>query len=246
MSAQNTSTLTDEPLSPRARATLDASQARGAATGGPGDVGHPPALPPDKPGDKEIAASTPATHRSAGAPGQHERPLRFLIVGAGAVGGLIAARLAGSGYHVTVLALPRSAARLREDGLRIASGDGTSVLRPTVVTAGELTSGYDAIVLAVKSDGLDGAMADIEPAVKPPTVIIPFLNGMAHVEALTGRFGPNSRSSWGNSTARRAPVSTGSRRPSRTPGQTSPCPGTSSMRCGPNGCSSPASAPSPR
>jgi len=35
MSAQNTSTLTDEPLSPRARATLDASQARGAATGGP-------------------------------------------------------------------------------------------------------------------------------------------------------------------------------------------------------------------
>jgi 2-dehydropantoate 2-reductase len=189
MSAQNTSTLTDEPLSPRARATLDASQARGAATGGPGDVGHPPALPPDKPGDKEIAASTPATHRSAGAPGQHERPLRFLIVGAGAVGGLIAARLAGSGYHVTVLALPRSAARLREDGLRIASGDGTSVLRPTVVTAGELTSGYDAIVLAVKSEGLDGAMADIEPAVKPPTVIIPFLNGMAHVEALTGRFG---------------------------------------------------------
>ena len=189
MSAQNTSTLTDEPLSPRARATLDASQARGAATGGPGDVGHLPALPPDKPGDKEIAASTPATHRSAGAPSQHERPLRFLIVGAGAVGGLIAARLTGAGYHVTVLALPRSAARLREDGLRIASGDGTSVLRPTVVTAGELTSGYDAIVLAVKSEGLDGAMADIEPAVKPPTVIIPFLNGMAHVEALTGRFG---------------------------------------------------------
>ena len=36
----------------------------------------------DEPGDKEIAASTPATHRSADAPGQHEKPLRFLIVGA--------------------------------------------------------------------------------------------------------------------------------------------------------------------
>jgi len=57
------------------------------------------------------------------------------------------------------------------------------------VTAGELTSGYDAIVLAVKSEDLAGVMADIAPAVKPPTVIIPFLNGMAHVEALTGRFG---------------------------------------------------------
>jgi len=67
--------------------------------------------------------------------------LRFLIVGAGAVGGLIAARLTDAGYDVTVLALPRSAARLREGGLRIASGDGTRVLRPAVVTAGELTSG---------------------------------------------------------------------------------------------------------
>ena len=61
MSAQNTSTLKGEPLSPRARASLNAPQARGAATGGPGDLGHLPALPPDKPGDKEIAGSTPAT-----------------------------------------------------------------------------------------------------------------------------------------------------------------------------------------
>jgi 2-dehydropantoate 2-reductase len=116
-------------------------------------------------------------------------PLRFLIVGAGAVGGLIAARLTSAGHDVTVLARPRSAARLREGGLRIASQDATSVLRPAVVTADELTSGYDAIVLAVKSDDLDGAMADIAPAVQPPAVIIPFLNGMAHVEPLTDRFG---------------------------------------------------------
>lgn len=131
-----------------------------------------------------------AAHRSAGAPGQQEKPLRFLIAGAGAVGGFVAARLAGAGQHVTVLALPRSAARLRADGLRIASGDATSVLRPAVVTAAELAPGYDAIVLAVKSDALDGAMADIEPAVQPPAVIIPFLNGIAHVDALTSRFGP--------------------------------------------------------
>jgi 2-dehydropantoate 2-reductase len=44
-------------------------------------------------------------------------------------------------------------------------------------------------VLAVKSDDLGGVMAAIEPAVKPPAVIIPFLNGMAHVEPLTCRFG---------------------------------------------------------
>jgi 2-dehydropantoate 2-reductase len=116
--------------------------------------------------------------------------MRFLIAGAGAVGGFVAARLVGAGYAVTVLARPRSAARLREDGLRIADGDGTRVVRPAVVTAGELTAGYDAIMLAVKSDDLGEVMADIAPAVRPPAVIIPFLNGMAHVEPLTGRFGP--------------------------------------------------------
>jgi 2-dehydropantoate 2-reductase len=121
--------------------------------------------------------------------GQQGTPLRFLVVGAGAVGGFVGARLADAGHDVTMLVRPRRAARLRDEGLRIASREGTSLLRPSVVTAGELTSGYDAIVLAVKSDDLEGAMADIEPAVKPPAVIIPFLNGMAHVDALTGRFG---------------------------------------------------------
>jgi 2-dehydropantoate 2-reductase len=126
-------------------------------------------------------------HRLTDAPGQQE-PVRFLIVGAGAVGGFLAARLTGAGHHVTVLARPGSAARLRAGGLRIVSQAGTTVLRPAVVTAEQLASGYDAIVLAVKSEDLEGAMADIEPAVRQ-AVIVPFLNGMAHVEALTGRFG---------------------------------------------------------
>jgi 2-dehydropantoate 2-reductase len=115
--------------------------------------------------------------------------VRFLITGAGAVGGFVAARLADAGHDVTILVRPHSAARLRDDGLRLASQSEVRVVRPSVVTAGELASGYDAIVLAVKSEDLDGVMADIEPAVKPPAVILPFLNGMAHVEPLVGRFG---------------------------------------------------------
>ena len=109
--------------------------------------------------------STQNTTASRQEPGQHAEPLRFLIVGAGAVGGFVAARLAGAGHHVTVLALPRSAERLRAGGLRVASQDGTSVLRPAVVTADQLTPGYGAIVLAVKS-ATARAMADIEPAVR--------------------------------------------------------------------------------
>jgi 2-dehydropantoate 2-reductase len=116
--------------------------------------------------------------------------MRFLVAGAGAVGGFVAGRLADAGHDVTVLVRPHRAARLGEEGLRIASGEGTRVLRPSVVTAGELKAGNDAIVLAVKSDDLGGLMDDIEPAVRPPTAIVPFLNGIAHVDLLVGRFGP--------------------------------------------------------
>ncbi len=114
--------------------------------------------------------------------------MRFLIAGPGAVGGFVAARLADGGQDVTVLARPHRAGLLRDNGLRLASQGGIRTVRTPVVTADELGSGYDAIVLAVKSSDLDSVMDDIGPAAKQSTVI-PFLNGIAHVETLVGRFG---------------------------------------------------------
>ena len=118
--------------------------------------------------------------------------MRFLIAGAGAVGGFVGARLADAGQDVTVLARPHRAPELREHGLRVTGPDGTRTAWPAVVTAGQLTPGYDAIVLAVKSESgiLGQVMEDIAPAVTPPAMIVPFLNGMAHLERLTARFSP--------------------------------------------------------
>jgi 2-dehydropantoate 2-reductase len=115
--------------------------------------------------------------------------MRFLIAGPGAVGGCVAARLADGGQDVTVLARPHRAGLLRDNGLRLSSQGGIRTVRTPVVTADELGSGYDAIVLAVKSSDLDSVMDDIGPAAQQSTLILPFLNGIAHVEALVGRFG---------------------------------------------------------
>ncbi len=115
--------------------------------------------------------------------------MKFLIAGPGAVGGFVAARLADGGQDVTVLARPHRAAQLRDSGLRLASQSGIRTVRTAVVTADELGTGYDAIVLAVKSSALHSVMDDIGPAATPSAVILPFLNGIAHVEALVGRFG---------------------------------------------------------
>jgi 2-dehydropantoate 2-reductase len=116
--------------------------------------------------------------------------MRFLIAGPGAVGGFVAARLAEGGHDVTVLARPRRAGQLRDQGLRLAGRDGIRAVRTGVVTAAEVRSGYDVIVLAVKSSDLGSVMDDIAPAAKGRAMILPFLNGIAHVDALVGRFGP--------------------------------------------------------
>ena len=80
--------------------------------------------------------------------------MRFLIAGAGAVGGFVGARLTDAGQDVTVLVRPHRVAELRENGLRVTGPAGTRTARPSVVTADQLTPGYDAIVLATKSADL--------------------------------------------------------------------------------------------
>jgi 2-dehydropantoate 2-reductase len=114
--------------------------------------------------------------------------MRILVAGAGATGGWFGARLAQAGRDVTFLVRPARAAVLRERGLRLTGVD-DEIVTPQTVTADEFDGPYDAVLLAVKSLGLEQALDDIAPAVGPNTVVVPFLNGMAHMDALGDRFG---------------------------------------------------------
>ncbi len=113
---------------------------------------------------------------------------RVLVVGAGATGGWFGARLALAGRDVTFLVRPGRAALLRERGLRLAGLD-DEVLEPALVTADAAGGPYDVVLLAVKATALDQALDDLAPAVGPQTVVVPFLNGIAHVDVLRARFG---------------------------------------------------------
>jgi 2-dehydropantoate 2-reductase len=115
--------------------------------------------------------------------------MRVLIVGAGAVGGFLAARLADAGDDVAVLVRAARVDGLRRDGVRVREGSATKTYRPGALTAPELKPEFDLVVLAVKSDAIDGAIDDAAPAVGPSTAVLPFLNGMRHVEPLVSRFG---------------------------------------------------------
>jgi 2-dehydropantoate 2-reductase len=115
--------------------------------------------------------------------------LKILIVGAGAVGGYFGARLAAAGRDVTFLVRPNRAAALRAQGLQVKSPLGDLTLQPKLVIAEDLSGPFQLIFLSVKAYALEAAMKDFAPAVGPNSVILPVLNGMAHMARLEARFG---------------------------------------------------------
>jgi 2-dehydropantoate 2-reductase len=116
--------------------------------------------------------------------------MRILVIGAGAVGGYFGGRLAQAGRDVTFLVRPRRAAELRQNGLTILSPLGDwRVAAPQLATADNLGGTYDLILLSCKAYDLESAMESFGAAVGPETVILPLLNGMKHIEALSARFG---------------------------------------------------------
>ncbi|MDF2267610.1 2-dehydropantoate 2-reductase N-terminal domain-containing protein [Streptomyces coacervatus] len=93
--------------------------------------------------------------------------MRYIIVGAGAVGGAIGGRLAGSGHEVVLVARGAHHAALRDGGLRLKVPDGEFTYRlPTVEGPDELGElrPDDVLVLAVKTQDTVAAVQTWGPA----------------------------------------------------------------------------------
>jgi 2-dehydropantoate 2-reductase len=117
--------------------------------------------------------------------------MKFLVLGAGAIGGYFGGRLAESGADVTFLVRPARRAQLERDGLRIESEMG-NVSRPVqTALADSVAPDYDVVILTCKAYDLQSAIEAIAPAVGPQTAIIPLLNGLAHFAVLDAYFGAN-------------------------------------------------------
>jgi 2-dehydropantoate 2-reductase len=93
--------------------------------------------------------------------------MRYIIIGAGAVGGAIGGRLAGAGHEVVLVARGAHLAALREGGLRLKVPDGEYTHRLPAVEGpdelGELRTD-DVLVLAVKTQDTVAALQAWGPA----------------------------------------------------------------------------------
>jgi len=114
---------------------------------------------------------------------------KILVLGAGGTGGYFGGRLAESGADVTFLVREGRRAILTEHGLRIESSFGDAKIAIKTMVASEVAPVYDAVILTCKAYDLDAAVAAIAPAIAPNGYVLPFLNGIAHIDVLNEKFG---------------------------------------------------------
>ena len=117
--------------------------------------------------------------------------MRIAIIGTGAVGGYLAARLACAGHGIVCVARGRHRDAIERDGLRLLSPLGDSHVQ---VEARETLIGQsvvDAAVVTVKLGDTDQGIAAARPAIGPETRVISFQNGVESHALIARHIAPN-------------------------------------------------------
>lgn len=117
--------------------------------------------------------------------------MRIAIVGAGGVGGTLAARLALSGREVWLVARGDHARAIEERGLQLAGHDGThQVARGAIRLAfrsAHDSAPFDLVVFAVKAPDLEEAVDSARPLIGDQTCLLPLQNGIDAAERISVR-----------------------------------------------------------
>ena len=106
--------------------------------------------------------------------------MKFCIVGAGAIGGFVGAKLALAGEDVTFIARWKNLDAIRARGMTVKMHDGT-VLEAKTARATDSFSAVghvDCIILALKSHQVESVVNQLEPLFGPKTTVITMQNGI--------------------------------------------------------------------
>ena len=121
--------------------------------------------------------------------------MKTCIVGAGAIGGLIGAKLALAGEEVTLIARGAHLAAIREHGLKFLSADGAEETArgigatDNIAEAGE----HDVVVLALKAHQITEVADELPALFGKETVVVTVQNGIPwwYFQKLGGEFDGN-------------------------------------------------------
>src|ERR1700683_604984 len=104
--------------------------------------------------------------------------MKFLIAGAGAIGGYIGARRAQAGFDVTLFARGPHLRAMQDHGVRVKSAEGDFVARPAIVGSLEEVGPVDVVFLGVKAHGLPQLAPHLKPVLGPETTVVSTQNGI--------------------------------------------------------------------
>ncbi len=106
--------------------------------------------------------------------------MRICIVGAGAIGGFLGAKLIQAGAEVTLIARGAHLAAIEEQGLTIVSRDERrETVRPALATADMAAAGrHDLVIVAVKAQALPTLAAPMRVLYGPDTAVVYAQNGI--------------------------------------------------------------------
>jgi len=104
--------------------------------------------------------------------------MKIAVVGLGAVGGLMASRLAEAGHAVTAIARGATLARVREHGLTIEAAGRTRTVAVAVTDDAAAAGPHELVVIALKAPSLLAAADSIAPLLGPDSVLLPAMNGV--------------------------------------------------------------------
>ena len=105
--------------------------------------------------------------------------MKVCIIGAGAIGGFIGARLAAAGRaDVSALARGSTLAALRRHGWRLRIGDSLLQTPARASDSAAELGAHDLVVIAVKGPALTAVAGDISPLLGAHTLVMPAMNGV--------------------------------------------------------------------
>jgi 2-dehydropantoate 2-reductase len=117
--------------------------------------------------------------------------MRIAVVGAGAMGSIFGARLAGGGHDVVLLDVARPIVdRINEAGVTVVRGDESTTTRVPATSDPAEVGPVDVVVFCVKCYHTASATDLARPLVGPDTVVASLQNGWGNGDVLAAAFPP--------------------------------------------------------
>jgi 2-dehydropantoate 2-reductase len=106
---------------------------------------------------------------------------RICFLGGGAIGGILAGRLAGvEGLEVSLVARRPMVEAINRDGLRVLTEAGEIHSRPLAVERAEELGPQDCVFLTMKAQQVDGVLDSLPALLGPETVVLPPTTGIPY------------------------------------------------------------------